>query len=148
MEATKTKSSLKEACVLWRKTDKKGNHYFTGKGLVGFYVGEKQNPNEPDLRVYETTEEGRADFQKEVCSMWVNESHAGNTYLAGKFRGEKAIGFIEKEDTTDTKKPYLKVYFKDAVPSYTPNEQVEPEKVFAKEESKETKPVKTPGKKF
>ena len=52
--------------------------YFTGKTdggerLVGFFNGKKQNPKEPDVRIYKVDSECKA-VKEEYCSLWTNAS--------------------------------------------------------------------------
>ena len=111
--ATKTVENKKEftmeqAFALWKKQSKKGTTFFTGKGIVGFFNTNKKNPKEPDMRVYYTDEEGKA--QKEpFVSMWCNVSKNGKKYLTGKLDGERLVGFIN--ESGNEKRPYVSVYY-------------------------------------
>ena len=143
MEATKqtTQTTLKEAFAVWRKSSKDGKtHYFTGKGIVGFYNSKKENPKEPDIRFYNTDQEGKAKYDSEFCSVWVNQSKNDKTYLSGKLGNDYIVGFkiISDNDNTDTKYPYLQFYFQQPLDNVgTPGK---PEEVY--QEQSESKPVK------
>ena len=137
--ATKTKATkktevkkefkLKQVFALWKSESKKGNAYFTGKDenfrhLIGFYNTKKQNPKEPDLRVYVLGSNGELSEDPYV-SLWCNASKNNKKYLSGKIDGKRVIGFINSK--ASEKQPYISVYWSD--------EQNKPE--AKKEEAKE-----------
>lgn len=114
---TNTNFELKEAFALWEKN--KGElTYYSGKtagdnpiNIVGFVTETKKNPNQPDLKVYES---GEKDKEKiEIASLWKQTSKAGKEYYSGSTNEkEKIIAFING-DTKDGKYPSIRVYFKD-----------------------------------
>lgn len=122
MAAKKTAEQKKEfnmvqVFAMWKKKSKAGKPYFTGQGdgffLTGFYNGKKQNPKEPDVRVYKMDADGNME-KEEYCSLWMNVSKGGKKYLSGKVDGKKVVGFIN--DTENTKRPYFSVYFSEGEP--------------------------------
>ena len=110
----KKEFTMKELFSLWKKESKAGKTYFEGKyqgaSLRGFYNTQKKNPNEPDLRIYELTEEGELN-KEELLSVWCNVTDKGKKYLSGKFGGNRVVGFINEKATTDNKQPYISIYF-------------------------------------
>lgn len=104
----KKEFTMEQCFALWKKQSKKGTTFFTGKGIVGFFNTNKKNPKEPDLRVYYTDEEGKA--QKEpFVSMWCNVGKNGKKYLTGKLEGTRLVGFIN--ESGNEKRPYVCVYY-------------------------------------
>lgn len=142
---TQEKPRMEQAFALWRKQSKKGTFYFEGTGnLVAFYT-EKEKPNQPDLKVYSKGEDGK--LGKEFCALWVNATDKGYKYLTGSIGDQKVVGFIAKEDTTGTKKPYISVFYDDRKNGQeVPDSPVKPEEVF-NEPVKEV-PVKEAAKKY
>lgn len=112
-QETKKEFKLEEAFALWVHKSKKGTEYLSGydlhkNNLVAFYNSEKKNPKEPDVRVYKQVEEKNV----EVASLWVNVGNNDKKYLTGTTdEKEKLVGFFNKEE--DSKKPYIRVYFKE-----------------------------------
>ena len=133
---TQEKPRLEQAFALWRKSSKKGTFYFEGTGnLVAFYQ-DKEKPNQPDLKVYTKNEQGKLD--KEFCVLWVNATDKGYKYLSGTIGDQKVVGFISKEDTTDTRKPYIHVYYDDRKPvEKVADSPVKPEEVLNQNASSE-----------
>lgn len=117
MSTTKTAEQKKEFTLtpvfaLWKKTSKDGKTYFTGKTesgewLTGFITTKKKNPNEPDLRVYKQTDDGK--LGDVYVSMWCKVSKNNNKYLSGKIGDKWVSGFIRK--THNEKAPYVSVYY-------------------------------------
>lgn len=111
---------LDAALTLWREQSTKGKVYFKGTAgdtkVIAFYNTYKENPKEPDLRIYD-----RENFEKKVPaigSFWVNVSGKGKNYLTGKLNGKKVVCFINENDNEDGKKrPYIKGYFRTDKPA-------------------------------
>ena len=114
-EATQKKEfTMKEVFALWVKQGKNGTMYLSGKDstgqfLTGFFNGKKQNPKEPDIRIYTNTDEGIS--KEEYTSLWCNVSKNGNKYFTGKMGGIRITGFINKKAEVGSKIPYITVYF-------------------------------------
>lgn len=136
--ATKKEFTLKQVFAMWKRTSKNGKTtFFTGKDIDGreirgFYNTKKQNPKEPDIRIYHLTESG--ELEKEVyVSLWCNAKDNGKKYLSGKIDGLRVVGFINAKATAENKQPYFSVYWSDT------NEEKKP----AESNSKATKNAKT-----
>lgn len=119
-KATQTKKefTLKQVFAMWKRTSKNGKTtFFTGKDIDGreirgFYNTNKQNPKEPDIRIYHLTESG--ELEKEVyVSLWCNAKDNGKKYLSGKIDGLRVVGFINSKATAENKQPYFSVYWSD-----------------------------------
>lgn len=117
-EEVKKEFNLKEAFVLWRNKAQSGNYYLSGfaseecgsQKLVGYFVSNKKNPKEPDVRVYTLDAEGNQD--KEVASIWENISKNDVRYLTGVTDDkEKLVCFYGKEN--EEKRPYIRAYFRE-----------------------------------
>ena len=107
---------LTQAFVLWAETSKSGKEYLSGvtsedlgkTRLVGFFNTNKKNPKEPDIRIYNLDKDNNQD--KEIADLWANESINKKLYLSGvSDEKEKLVGFYN--NTSDTKQPYIRVYF-------------------------------------
>lgn len=119
-ENEKKGSELVESFSLWLNKSKAGNDYLTGKlneklgsgKLVGYFNTNKKNPKEPDIRIYTLDAEGKQD--KEIADLWDSVSETtGNEYLTGTSdEKERLIGFYDKVSPEKSKRPYIKVYFK------------------------------------
>lgn len=119
-QETKREFTLKEFFALWKnESPKTGNAYFTGKitsedyefsKLIAFQNSKKQNPKEPDLRVYLVNEAGERE-KEEFLSLWINATESGKKYFSGKFDEHRIVGFIS--DNTENKRPAIRVYFSD-----------------------------------
>ena len=120
MQTTKsapaTNNYLEKAYALWEK--KEGDKvYYSGKtygenpvNIVAFIATVKKNPNQPDIQVYESTENG--EDKNEIASLWQHKSKAGNLYYSGNTNEkEKLVAFIN-DDTKGGKYPTIRVYFK------------------------------------
>ena len=111
-KAQKQEFTMEQAFAMWRKTSKAGKPYFTGKTkdayLVGFYNGKKQNPKEPDIRIYEQDKDGNTS-KEEYVSLWCNVSKNGKKYLSGKIGEKRVVGFINEK--ADGNRPYFSVYY-------------------------------------
>lgn len=114
----KREFNLDEAFVLWRNEAKSGIHYLSGfvseklgkTGLVGYFNTNKNNPKEPDVRVYELDKDRKQG--KEVAALWETLSKQNVRYLTGLTdEKEKLIGFYGKEN--EEKRPYIRVYFQE-----------------------------------
>lgn len=116
MSATKTTKefAMKQVFALWKNTSKEGKAYFSGKydevEVRGFYNGKKQNPKEPDVRIY-VVDANKNLSKDELCSLWCNVSKNGKKYLSGKINGQKVIGFINATANEENKKPYISLYW-------------------------------------
>lgn len=136
------KVNVKEAFTLWKNTSKDGKTtYFTGVSrtgwkLVGFYNGKKKNPNEPDLRIYAQTEEGKAG--DELAALWVKESKAGKKYLTGKLTDQEIYLTAFINGSGNEKQPYLRVYLQSELKE---NEKVEEKPAETKKASTKKVPV-------
>lgn len=110
----KKEFNMKQVFAMWKRQSKSNTTYFTGKTeagerLVGFYNGKKQNPKEPDVRIFLVDSEGKAT-KEEYCPLWVNASEkTGNMYLTGKIKEVRVVGFISK-NKEDDKRPYFTVF--------------------------------------
>ena len=74
----KKEFTMEQLFTMWLKKGKTGTQYLSGvdaagNRLVGFFNGKKQNPKEPDVRIYHVDEEGKAE-KDEFTSLWVNIS--------------------------------------------------------------------------
>ena len=111
---------MEQAFAMWKRKDKNGKDYFTGRDekgtkLVGFYNSMKQNPKEPDVRIYiQTPMDAPKDSKITFTSLWCNISKNGKKYLTGKVNNKKVVGFIN--EGADEKRPYFSVYFSDSTP--------------------------------
>lgn len=112
----KKEFTLEQVFAMWKETSKKGASYFTGKcdkGYIkGFYNTNKQNPKEPDIRIYLTNDKG--DLEKDVyLSLWCNTTDNGKKYLTGKLGDKRVVGFINAKANEENKQPYFTVYYSD-----------------------------------
>lgn len=111
---TKKEFNLEEACVLWLYTSKNGKEYLKGRDLnknnVLGYFNESTNEKQPKVRIFSLDENNRKD--KEIITLWETESLKKNNYLSG-YTDEKENVIAFYGDKKDTKKPYLRIYFKD-----------------------------------
>lgn len=112
------KKDLKQAFALWKQKSKDGKTtYFSGSAntgikIKGFYNLKKQNPKEPDLRVYAV--DGNNKLSKEaIASLWCNVSKKESKYFTGTYDGCKVVGFLNKSD--NEKAPAISVYFREDV---------------------------------
>lgn len=117
-EREKDQDSLKEAFVLWKVKSKSGIDYLSGNlkinenestRIIGYFNGEKKNPNEPDIRVYSLDPEGNQD--KEICSLWEHISHSEKRYLTGISDDQEKVVAFYNEDV-ESKKPYIRCYYR------------------------------------
>ena len=127
----KTEFNMTQIFAMWLKKSKSGSKYLTGKDadgnrLVGFFNGKKQNPKEPDVRIYQMNEEGEMS-KEEYTSLWVNVSKNEKKYLSGKIGEMKVVGFINAKATADGKRPYFSVYESSSEPPKK-EETAKPEK--------------------
>ena len=112
---TEEKKQLEEAFVLWKNKAKSGLEYLSGKDLndkklVAFFNTKKENPKEPDIRVYNTNDKG--EMKDEVAVLWENTSKDNNLYLTGSTKeNEKLVAWYGKEN--EEKRPYVRAYFQD-----------------------------------
>lgn len=149
--STQTKSTekkvfnLEQVFALWRQKTKDGKKtYFSGKigeeYLTGFYNTKKQNPKEPDIRIYKRDEEGNLS-KEEFVSLWCNVTKNGKKLLSGKIDGRRVIGFINTSG--NEKAPYISVYWSDETGSETeePKKETKPKK--AKKEEPKHEEVET-----
>ena len=59
------------------------------------------------MRVYPVIDGKRAD--KEIASLWLNDTKNGKQIFKGYYLKEKVVGFINKKE--NSKAPYVAVYF-------------------------------------
>lgn len=115
--ATKKEFTLKQVFAMWKRTSKNGKTFFSGKDengkeIRGFYNTNKQNPKEPDIKIYHLAEGG--ELEKEVfVSLWCNAKDNGKKYLSGKIDGKRVVGFINAKAIAENKQPYFSVYWSD-----------------------------------
>lgn len=114
----KKEFNLKEAFALWKHISKAEEGYLTGYAqdgdskikLIGFFNTKKNNPKEPDIRIYSVNEEGKRDV--EVASLWQYISKNDNAYLSGKTNeDEKLIGFYGNE--SGEARPFIRCYYRE-----------------------------------
>lgn len=124
--------TLTPVFALWKKTDKNGKPYFSGKTedgtyLTGFLNGTKKNPKEPDLRVY--VQDSDHNLSKEpLVSMWCNVSESTKKkYLTGKIGDKRVVGFIN--DKGEGNRPYVSVYYSEDTATEKAPEQTKIEDV-------------------
>ena len=120
VEERKEKKPLKECMALWEKEGKLGTMYYTGSTpkdengnpdmyLKAFINSKKENPKQPDIRVYT---KGEDDKDVEVASLWDKVGKKGTRYLSGKTNeNEYLIGFYNED--IDGNKPSIKVYYQE-----------------------------------
>ena len=110
--------NLEEAFVLWQNESKNKTMYLSGftseklgkKKLLGYFNTKKNNPKEPDIRVYELDSEGKQG--KEVVALWESISKQNVRYLTGTTdEKEKLIAFYGNEH--EEKRPYIRAYFQE-----------------------------------
>ena len=140
--ATKKEFNLTQVFAMWKRTSKDGKTtFFTGKDvdgreIRGFYNTDKQNPKEPDIRIYHLQENGK--LEKDVyVSLWCNAKDNGKKYLSGKIDGLRVVGFINAKSTAENKQPYFSVYWSDTDNEETPKTESKKTTKSAKAEKKE-----------
>ena len=112
----KQKQKLTEAFALWRNKAQSGEYYLSGYAngnkefkLLGYFNPNKNNPKEPDVRVYSLDSNGKRD--KEVASLWENLDRNEERYLTGTTdEKEKIVAWYGKEN--EEKRPYIRAYYK------------------------------------
>lgn len=115
-ETPKQEMTLVKFLTLWiNKSKATGKKYLTGSteaGLkvTGFFNTEKQNPKEPDVRIFVRDDEGNLS-KEEYVSLWCNVTKNEKKYFSGRFEGEKLVGFINSKAKINGKIPYLNIYF-------------------------------------
>lgn len=146
--STQTKSTekkvfnLEEVFALWKKKSKEGKTYFSGRttveggepmNITAFYNTKKQNPKEPDIRVYRRDDHDNLS-KEEFVSLWCNVTKNGKKVLSGKIDGKRVIGFINTSG--NEKAPYISVYWADETGSGTeaPKQEAKTTKKAKKEE--------------
>ena len=136
--STATKTNQKnQVFALWKRMSKEGKTYFTGKyeeaEVRAFYNSKKQNPKEPDLRIY--TVDGDKNLSKEeFVSLWCNVSKGGKKYLTGKLNGRRVVGFINDKATAENKQPYISLYWSEDQAEQKTTEKKSTKKTTKKEE--------------
>ena len=119
--------TLTPVFALWKKADKNGKPYFSGKTengtfLTAFLNGNKKNPKEPDVRVC-TQDQNHNLSKDEYVSLWANVSKSGKKYLTGKIGDKRVVGFIN--DKAEGNRPYVSVYYsEEKAPEQTKIEEV------------------------
>lgn len=111
-------TSLQEGFVLWKVKSKSGIDYLSGNlkikeneyvRIIGYFNGEKKNPNEPDIRIFSLDPEGNQD--KEICSLWEHLSKNDVRYLTGiSDENEKVVAFYNKDK--ENNRPYIRCYYR------------------------------------
>lgn len=136
--STATKKHLDQVFALWKRKSKDGKStYFTGKlgeqNLIAFYVTNKKNLKEPDMRVYTREQDGNLS-KDPVVSLWCNATKRGKKILFGKIDGKRVVGFINANATE--KQPYISVYWSDESQAPAPKKDEKPtfEEITANEE--------------
>lgn len=116
-KATKKEFNLQQAFTLWIYKGKNGGKYLSGTTedrdtkLTAFFNNEKQNPKEPDIRVYIRDDAGNLS-KEEYCSLWCNVSEATEKkYLSGKIDDVRVVGFFNSKAKIGENIPYINVYF-------------------------------------
>lgn len=115
--ANKKEFKLTQIFAMWKRNSKNGNTYFTGKDvdgteIRGFYNTKKENPKEPDIRIYKVSAGGKLE-KEEYLSLWCNPTQNGKKVLSGKLDGLRVVGFINAKATDENKQPYFSVYWSD-----------------------------------
>lgn len=113
----KKEFNLERACVLWIYKKEQGKKYLSGRTedgvkLIGFFTGEKQNPKEPDIKLYVQVEKGEK-LGDPYLSLWVNATKKGKKVLSGKLNGKWIVGFFNDKATINGVIPYINVYFQE-----------------------------------
>lgn len=113
--ATSKFNKENQILALWKQTSKKGDSFLSSKDYVGFYNSNKKNPKEPDMRIYKKDADGKVG-KESLLDLWCNVTKDGKgKYLTGKISGRKVVGFITKDWTEESKKPYVSIYYSDEV---------------------------------
>ena len=113
------KFELEEAFVLWKQEGKNGGTYLSGfatsnkERLIGYFNSKKENPKEPDIRVFDLNEDGQR--KNEIAVLWENLDKKGGKYLTGKTTYEnvenvKLVAWYGKEN--QEARPFIRCYFK------------------------------------
>jgi len=140
----KKEFNLEQVFAMWKETAKSGTTYFTGyykgQSLRGFYNTEKKNPNEPDVKIYTTNDEGKLS-KEPLLSLWCNATDEGKKYLSGKLKDNRVVGFINEKANAENRQPYFSVYYSDDKerPEEKPEEKEKQKKKPQKEEIKDKK---------
>ena len=126
----KKQFNMEQVMTMWLKKGKSGTMFVTGvdaagSKIIGFFNGKKQNPKEPDVRIYYLDENGKAE-QEEYTSLWMNVSKNDKKYLSGKIGTQKVVGFINNKAKANGKVPYFSVYISNAEPPKKKEEKEEP----------------------
>lgn len=132
--ATKKEFTLKQVFTMWIYKSKNGDKYLSGKTedgqkIRGFFNNKKENPKEPDIRIYLVNDKG--DLSKEeYVSLWCNAKENGKRHLSGKIDGKRVVGFFNSKAKVDGVIPYFSVYWSEA------NEDSKPDHKETKTETK------------
>ena len=118
-ETTSKNFDLERVIVLWIYPSKDGKKtYLSGKTednvlrLTGFFNKEKQNPKEPDIRLYTVSEKNERSDQV-YLSLWVNATKNGKKVISGKLNNKKVVGFFNPKATVGGVLPYINIYWSD-----------------------------------
>jgi len=65
--------------------------------VVGFWNKKKKNENEPDIKLYESTEQGE-DLGESVGALWKNKSASGYEYFSGKLEDSASPENYQKSE--------------------------------------------------
>lgn len=112
----KKEFNLERVLVLWIYEKTKGKYLSgrmeTGEKLIGFFNTQKQNPKEPDIKIYQQVAKGE-ELGDPILSLWVNASDSGKKYITGKLNGKWVIGFFNSKAEVNGVIPYINVYFQE-----------------------------------
>lgn len=119
-EEKQERKEMKEVFVLWKNTGKSGLEYLSGNAgkdagdlagasVSGFFNTKKENPKEPDVRLYIKDENNK---NVEVAALWEKITKNDKRILTGQTNEkEYLVGFYS--DKMNEKAPYIKVYFQE-----------------------------------
>lgn len=119
-EEKQERKEMKEVFVLWKNTAKSGLEYLSGNAgkdagdlagasVSGFFNTKKENPKEPDVRLYIKDENNK---NVEVAALWEKITKNDKRILTGQTNEKEAlVGFYNKEEKEN--QPYIKVYFQE-----------------------------------
>ena len=120
-QATQKKEfNLERFITLWIYKSEKGSKYLSGTTedkkfkLTGFFNNEKQNPKEPDIRIYVRDDEKNLSKEPYI-SLWCNvKDGSDKKYLSGKIDDKKVVGFFNAKAKVNGTMPYINIYFSEA----------------------------------
>ena len=93
---------------VWFTTNEEGNKCEDSIDVVAYYNTNKKNPNEPDIKIYESNENG---IGAELVTLWDKLSKKETKYLSGKTNeNEQVVAYYGNE--FEEKRPFIRVYTK------------------------------------